>query len=247
MPNNALPITASESFNRAASSYDQFANFQLNIATNLCKLIKDNKTILDIGSGTGYIAKLTNCRAIQVDLAFNMCQVSQTQSSSVVNANMEQLPFLDSCVDTVTSSLSLHWACNIRKSIQEAHRVLQNNGRIFISIPIQNTFCELNHVLISLGIKATEFLKLRYILSLMEQTGFTIDDTTHTSILKERHNTFEEFIRSMKNVGANFNKNQTIINKRTFYLISELYHDMFSINGGIEASWYIAYIIATKS
>jgi len=98
-------IKIANSFNRAAQSYDQAAELQYGIGDKLLKLLKDvvinPKVIVDLGGGTGYLAKrllkrYPDARVILADLADDMLSVAQQQLVSLpielINADFDQLP-----------------------------------------------------------------------------------------------------------------------------------------------------------
>ncbi|MBQ4875320.1 MAG: methyltransferase domain-containing protein [Rickettsiaceae bacterium H1] len=120
--------TVVNSFNKASGYYNDSSNLQFQIADNLSKMVKIGKhdSVLDLGSGTGYIAQLiNNHNIIQLDAAFNMCKIARSITPYVVNAKMESLPFLNNSMDIVTASLSLHWSHDITKTIKEMYRVIK--------------------------------------------------------------------------------------------------------------------------
>ena len=99
------------------------------------KIIKENCSLhgllLDIGAGTGTTTSLfaENAECIALDPALEM--VSLFNGLKVV-ARAEQLPFRDSCFDSVISLTALHHA-DLEKAVAEIERVSKPNAGIVIS------------------------------------------------------------------------------------------------------------------
>ncbi len=173
-----------------------------------------------------------------------MCKL--VQETKVVNACMSSLPLKDSCINTTISSMALHWTQDITKTIAEIYRVLTKNGNLFISIPIENTFYELNYILKALKLPTIHFIKHAYVVKLLEEQGFNISSSSHITKFMQKYSSFREFISSMKKLGTNINRNTGFINKKTFYEISEIYSNRFATEKTINVSWNIAFIAAQK-
>ena len=246
---NPFYLKVQNSFNRVADCYNDYSDFQFQVAKNLCNMmtVKENQRILDLGCGTGYVAKIINkSKIIQLDISFNMCKRAKLSNYSTINAKMESLPLSNRCVDFVTSSFSLHWSYDISKTISEINRIINKHGKLFISIPVNNTFYELNDILRMLKLPEIEFFKFKYLLNLLTKSGFKIDTRSYTFSSTEHYDSFENFIRSIKKIGANINRNKNLMNKKIFYSISELYNQNLLTPSGIKVSWEIAYIVATR-
>ncbi len=87
--------------------------------------------LLDIGAGTGAATSFfaENAECIALDPSKEM--VSQFQGLKVV-ARAEQLPFRDSCFDSVISLTALHHA-DLNQAMEEIERVSKLNAEIAIS------------------------------------------------------------------------------------------------------------------
>lgn len=116
--------------------------------------VKPADTILDIGCGRGLLLmgaakRVTNGHAIGIDLWSNVDQMNNSRDATLANAeaegvtdrvevrdgDMRSLPFADSSIDAVVSSLAIH---NLKTeadrdaAIGEIVRVLKPGGRVGI-------------------------------------------------------------------------------------------------------------------
>jgi malonyl-CoA O-methyltransferase len=166
-------------FDRAAKTYDAHAQFQRDVADWLMSEIESDLTgkhFLDVGCGTGYVAKQLIARGAAVtciDLSQAMLdQANQRLSSSkarFIQADAESLPFDNGSFDGVVSSLALQWCHDLSKPLAEIKRVLKRGGHgLFTSLTNGsltelrqawanidshqhvNTFCHTNEINIAL-------------------------------------------------------------------------------------------------
>ena len=101
---------------------------------------KENKNLIDVGSGTGDIAKLfsklTNnkSKVLCIDPNKKMISKGKEKLLNLKNiqwkiGNAENLPVNDNCYEYYSISFGLRNTKNIDKSLKEAHRVLKKGGR----------------------------------------------------------------------------------------------------------------------
>ncbi len=99
-------------------------------------------TILDLGSGTGYlsieIAKMAPClRVYGVDLSRQMVKIARHHAKAIENAqfvfgNAAKLPFKDDSIDlAISTGASHHWKTPSRV-FDECYRVLKTGGEAWI-------------------------------------------------------------------------------------------------------------------
>lgn len=92
---------------------------------------------LDIGCGTGISSKALSSIAktvIGIDPSANMLkQADKTNKNITYQVGMaESLPFDDNTFDLITFSVSFHWVIDPQKALEEAARVLKDNGKLVI-------------------------------------------------------------------------------------------------------------------
>jgi malonyl-CoA O-methyltransferase len=147
MPEPILPIgeldkrQARAAFERAASTYDDSAVLQREIAKRMLErldlvTLKPN-VILDAGCGTGYCGRSLQeryraARVIGIDIAYAMVRAARGRArwfsrQRFVCADAEALPFAPASADMIVSNLTLQW-CNPDVVLSEFARVLRPGG-----------------------------------------------------------------------------------------------------------------------
>lgn len=135
------------SFERAAADYDRVAVLQREVGDRLLErlgVIKlDPKTVLDLGAGTGYIARALlkryrSARVVALDIASPMLVQARRQSGwwrrpGFVCGDIERLPFADRSVDLVMSNLALQWCNGLDAAFAEFKRVLKPGGALLFT------------------------------------------------------------------------------------------------------------------
>lgn len=144
-----------ESFGRAAGSYDNVAYFQRDVGNRLMSLIPrdaliaQNKTVVDLGCGTGYFTpKLqhNDNQVVGVDLSAGMITYAREHRKGDINwvvGDAEILPFADNSVDLVFSSLAIQWCNSYPQLFAELFRVLKPGGVVAFSTLLNGTLKEL--------------------------------------------------------------------------------------------------------
>jgi demethylmenaquinone methyltransferase / 2-methoxy-6-polyprenyl-1,4-benzoquinol methylase len=115
------------------------------------KLGKNNKVIVDIGTGTADQIVLNhkyckNSLLIGVDRSRNMLSIGKKKTNklgaNLINGDALRLPLKNKSVDIVTISFGIRNFIDIDKALLEVSRVLKQNGKVIIlefSIP-ENSF-----------------------------------------------------------------------------------------------------------
>ncbi len=153
---------ARESFNRAASTYDNVAVLQREVGKRLIdrldiiKAVPD--TILDVGCGTGDNALLLRkvykrAKIVALDFADQMLKIANTKQSwsqklfnseiKFICADAESLPFSDNSFDFIFSNLTLQWCTDLDRTFTEFQRILKPEGLLFFSTLGPDTLKEL--------------------------------------------------------------------------------------------------------
>ena len=99
-------------------------------------------TILDLGSGTGYLAievarRSPGLQVCGIDLSRRMVKIARRHAKGVDNArfvfgNAAKLPFKDNSIDLVVSTGASHHWKTPRLVFDECHRVLKRGGEAWI-------------------------------------------------------------------------------------------------------------------
>ncbi len=88
---------------------------------------------LSIGCGTGIIEKeiekTANAKIIGIEIDDGMLSIAK-ERIDVIKANAMALPFKNSSIDTIFFIASLEFIYDYKKAIDEAYRVLKNDGKL---------------------------------------------------------------------------------------------------------------------
>jgi malonyl-CoA O-methyltransferase len=145
-----------QAFDRAASSYDDFAALQYEVADRLLERLEvvniKIRSVLDVGCGTGYCTRALRDRykranVIGLDLAPAMVakalrQQGRWHRGRYLAGDAEALPVADDSVDLIFSNLTLQW-CDPDAVFAEFARVLRPGGTILFSTFGPDTLREL--------------------------------------------------------------------------------------------------------
>jgi len=131
-----------KNFSLKAKAYDELSVIQSKVGVTLLSMLKKipSGLILDVGSGSGRIAKRLG--AIGIDVSFSMCRLCSEKGVKIVCGDGEVLPFLSGSFELVISNFSYQWM-DIAKAFKEANRVLRKGGYFLFSIPIRGSLKEL--------------------------------------------------------------------------------------------------------
>ena len=149
-----LDINANRrSFDRAASSYDEHAVLQREVASRLLERLEYLRhqpvTILDLGSGTGsgsrsLAVKFPQASVIALDWSRSMLQ--QLVPEDVVKplcADMHTLPLASRSIDLVFSNLAMQWSYDLPAIFREFRRVMTTDAMLAFTSFGPDTLTEL--------------------------------------------------------------------------------------------------------
>src|SRR5919198_175473 len=98
--------------------------------------LKDNSFLLDLGTGTGDLARealtqFPQARVIAADFTLEMMRVGQKRGSlNFSSADALRLPFDHLSFDAVVSGFLMRNVIDLQAALKEQHRVLRKGGRI---------------------------------------------------------------------------------------------------------------------
>ena len=100
------------------------------------------KTVMDLGSGTGYLAleisKLANL-VFAVDQSHNMldqlmykAKSNQLNNVFTIKSDIQSIAFLSNQIDVITMNMALHHMPSPNEVIKEMYQLLKDDGRVVI-------------------------------------------------------------------------------------------------------------------
>ncbi|PIS42870.1 MAG: hypothetical protein COT24_01160 [Candidatus Kerfeldbacteria bacterium CG08_land_8_20_14_0_20_40_16] len=127
-------------YNKYGSWYDQerskgYYEFINNQEIEIVREYGENKNVLEIGCGTGIILNEVNkftLSARGIDLSPGMLEKAKEKNLNVQMANATKIPFPDNSFDLVYSFKVLAHIPEVNKVIEEAARVVKNDGVLIL-------------------------------------------------------------------------------------------------------------------
>lgn len=249
-----------ENFSRGAKNYDELAEVQRSTAERLCTIaknfIKENSRILDLGSGTSFIAKNfcadekiceKNFHLTEVDISAEMLNswTQRPKNISAMQGDFENLPFAKNSFDILISSFSLQWMSDFEKNFLKFSEILKSGGIFILALPTHNSLQEIKS---AQAVETIDFPRAELIKSAAKKSGFV-------EIFFEQETKFEEFskasqcLKTVNKIGGGYSKNKSKkLNKSALKKLDEFCLENFSsANKKTVISWSISYFLFTKN
>ncbi len=192
-----------KNFSRGSKTYDEAAQIQLAEAKELVALIssylKKDSRILDLGSGTSFIAKqLSTYEITEVDISVEMLNSWRERPSNVtaIQADFENLPFAESSFDLIISSFALHWSSDFEKNFLRFFSLLKPNGVFAFCLPTFGSLPELE------AFNINEFPTNYLIKDALNKSGFDEKFFAQKTV-QQKFATNREMVIFLKRIGAN--------------------------------------------
>lgn len=218
-------VSVQKSFNRAAKSYNRAAILQEEVLTRLLQRLQyirhQPRHIVDIGCGTGKAFKglkkrYTKGRIVSMDLAFSMLQETQGQygfldKKTLVNADMERLPFADNSFDLLFSSLALQWANDLPSTFLDMRRIAREGGLLMFATFGPMTLFELRDSWYDVDQKphVHQFIDMHHVGDALVAAGFS-QPVVDAEIIRLEYSEFRQLLNDLKGIGAsNADKNRS--------------------------------------
>jgi malonyl-ACP O-methyltransferase BioC len=251
-----------KNFSAAAKNYDEAAQIQRLAANNLCDLVAknfdyENKKILDLGSGSSFIAKnisaqKKNCEIFEVDLAQAMLDLwaCRPQNILAIKGDIENLSFKKNSFDLLISSFSLQWLSNFEKTFSDFFSILKPQGILAFSLPTAESLSELRRASIdsASNFNFYDLPEISHINSAFTQAGF-VKKIHNSEILKQEFVNGVAALKALKKIGANYSpaKKRPITKEKLARFNSLCLKGGASENRNIAVSWHISYFYLQKS
>ena len=140
-----------ESFGSASKSYDVSARLQRFSGKHLMPWLpnRNDLTVLDLGSGTGFFTDLLATgynQVIGLDLSKEMLKFAQGCRNKDIfwlEADAHNIPLKDESIDFIYSNLVIQWCEPLDVAVKEMLRVLKPGGLIIFTTLVDGTLHEL--------------------------------------------------------------------------------------------------------
>jgi len=250
-----------QSFDIAADSYNQFTSLQRTIGDRLfCEIEKKVLgSVIDIGSGTGYLTKkLSALSAVDdlyaLDMAAGMLQqtkanVSGAQLNGLICADAESLPLANGSVNAVCSNLAYQWCSNLQYAISEVYRTLQSQGYFAFSTFGPQTLQELKKAWgqVDDAVHVNAFEPVDKIQQYLKNAGFENISVTSENI-EMYYDSPKQLMLDLKGMGAhNVNKGRRkgLTGIQAFKSMLSAY-ERLRVAEGVPATYEAVYVYAQK-
>ena len=245
--NNKVKIA--QSFGSASQSYDVSARLQRFSGKHLMPWLpnKNDLTVLDLGSGTGFFTNLLATsyqQVIGLDISKGMlhfAQESRNKTITWLEADVHKIPLQDESVDFIYSNLVIQWCDPLDVAIAEMLRVLKPGGLIIFTTLVDGTLHELKsswrqvdddqHVI--------DFKPEHELNELFNTDASSILEHKCQDIVLEYENVIH-LARELKGLGANHlpkKRNRGLSGKDKWFAMTEHYQDFLEPSGIYPATY----------
>ena len=198
------------SFNRAAETYDHYAQLQwqqsLILANQVKKILKaDCNKIIDLGCGTGNstLVLQQNFRyqnLYAIDIATALLKKAEKKLNHenlwLIESDFDCLPEKVLNIDLIFSNMALQWSPNLNITLALLSSKLCENGLLAFSLPLKGTFNE-----ISLAYR-NQFQSSNVIQNILASLNFELLEVNNKTVLESFTSPLAA-LRSLKMIGAN--------------------------------------------
>ncbi len=238
-----------KTFGSASQSYDVSARLQRFSGKHLMPWLpkKNDLTVVDLGSGTGFFTDLlasTYQQVIGLDISTEMLRFSQANRNKKIawiEADAHKIPLQDSSIDFIYSNLVIQWCEPLDVAIDEMLRVLKPGGLIIFTTLVDGTLHELKsswrqvdddqHVI--------DFKTVTELNQLFTRNNAKILEQKCQDIVLEYQNVIH-LARELKGLGANHlaqKKNRGLSGKDKWFKMTDYYQDFLEPSGIYPATY----------
>jgi len=256
-------------FSSKALDYNRLALVQRESAErldfNLSLLEMAPATILDVGSGTGFLTNLAakrwkEAKIVCCDIAHGMNLVAKESVDlkrvSLTTGDADELPYGDESFDMIISNLSYQWASSLAKAFREVMRVLKPGGEFLLATFGRRTLQELREAYSEAysEIKGEEpehlhpFLAIHELGDGMAKLGFHDTIMSADRLVDYYENPFS-LLRTLKGIGAGNafrSADMGLGSRRVLERMYEIYRERYSRGEEVFATFEILFARGVK-
>ena len=249
-------------FEKSAAGYDDAAVLQREVATRMLERLDyikyQPKTILDVGTGTGFCAhhlarRYGEARIYALDFAFNMLQLARANAGwwqrmrhryAFINGDAEQLPLASSSVELIVSSLAIQWCNDLDKVFAEFRRVLAPGGLLMFTTFGPDTLKELrtSWAAVDGEVHVNQFFDMHDVGDALMRQGFA-EPVMDTEYITMTYREAMTLMKELKQIGAHNvtrGRSRHMTGKRQLKQMLQAY-EQFRSDGVLPASYEVVY------
>uniref|UniRef100_A0A0A9Y615 Arginine-hydroxylase NDUFAF5, mitochondrial n=1 Tax=Lygus hesperus TaxID=30085 RepID=A0A0A9Y615_LYGHE len=219
--------------------------------------------VVDLGCGRGGVSKNITADCVETlimtdlseDLLHQAAQPEEGVNVERLVVDEEKLPFEESSIDLVISSLSLHWVNNLPSTFMQVARSLKNDGAFMGCVFGGDTLYELRSSLQLAEVERlggifghiSPFTEVRDIGGLLNQAGFTLLTIDADEIVVNYPSIFELMwdLKGMAENNCAWTRSPRI-SKEVMMAAGAIYQEMYGEEGKIPATFQILYFVGWK-
>jgi malonyl-CoA O-methyltransferase len=236
-------------FGRKAATYDGHAEVQGELiallAARLAAFGLSGGRWADLGCGTGIFAEACKkngfCgRIVGVDISFEQLVIynkKRTGFSSMIQADIDRLPFKNATFDGAVTASTLQWITNMPDSLKNIAAVLKESGLLAFSVFVQGSFHELFSIQQQFGIPApVRCPKTAEFISALESAGFIgldFETTEKTAIAP----TAAMVLKSISAIGGTATAAVRLLNRKEIAEFCRIYETAFNTGSGVPLTY----------
>jgi malonyl-CoA O-methyltransferase len=261
-------------FSRAAQSYDAAAILQKEVAFRLAErwpfVTMQPQQVMDLGTGTGFLAQhiqqyYPQTQLVAVDLSETMLKQCRSKllpastwwqkfnpfansaNAAFVNADAYQLPFADSSMDMLVSSLMLQWCDDLPKVLAECRRVLKPNGVLFMASLGPDTLKEIRLAWQAVDDERAEhtlnFADLHDLGDALSRVGFSdpVCDVEHITLTYANVTAALKDLKAIGATNASVQRQKGLMGKDKWHAFLAAYEAQAMSDGRIPATFEVVY------
>lgn len=256
-----------QSFDRAAKTYDAASALQREICDRMLERLQyikyQPKTILDVGSGTGYGTRALHqhypdSSVLALDLAPGMLKAARAQTpwwkrtlpmlqknrESYICGDVDSLPFKASSINMAWSNVTLQWCNDLNITFAELHRVMAPEGLFMFSTFGPDTLKELRQAFSGLDghTHVNRFTDMHDIGDMLVHAGFSapVMDMEYITLT---YQDLMSLLRELKGMGAHNvtqGRRHGMMGKSEWQVLQKNY-EQFRREGRLPATFEVVY------
>ena len=246
------------SFGSASDSYDVSARLQRYCGKHLMPWLpnRNDLTVLDLGSGTGFFTDILASRYQQViglDISKNMLKFARENRNHAISwleADAYKIPLQNNSVDFIYSNLMIQWCDPLNVVLDEVMRVLKPGGLFVFSTLVEGTLFELKSswAQVDDDQHVIDFNTEQKIKSLLDGADRKLLDAKQQDIILEYENVLH-LAHELKGLGANHVPNKQskgLAGKDKWQKMTTSYQDFIEPNNIYPATYKVLSGIVVK-